>query len=119
MAVGCDVGKAQRDKGKRGELMLRDVLRRHGWLGAERGQQRHGGPESPDVRGGPKGYHFECKFVESLNARLALVQAQADAGADEVAIVAHKRSSQAWTATLDLDALLRLLRELELRRMLD
>lgn len=113
------MGKAQRDKGKRGELMLRDVLRRHGWLGAERGQQRHGGPESPDVRGGPVGYHFECKFVEALNARSALDQAKVDAGAGEVAIVAHKRSGLPWTATLDLNQLLDLLRELELRRMLD
>tara|TARA_R110000782_G_scaffold253743_1_gene341967 strand:- start:41354 stop:41695 length:342 start_codon:yes stop_codon:yes gene_type:complete len=113
------VGKAQRDKGKRGELMLRDILRRHGWAGAERGQQRHGGPESPDVRGGPVGYHFECKFVEALNVRSALVQAAEDAGEGEVPIVAHKRSSQAWTATLDLDQLLTLLRELEVRRMMD
>ena len=112
-------GKGRRAKGARGERMLRDILRRHGWPGAERGQQRHGGPDSPDVRGGPPGYHFEAKFVEALNVRSALAQAQADAGAAEVAIVAHKRSSQAWVAILDLEALLGLLRELELRRMLD
>lgn len=111
------MGKAQRDKGARGERMLRDVLRAHGWRGAERGQQRHGGPESPDVRGGPAGYHFECKFVEALNVRKALEQAKADSG-DDVAIVAHKRSGEPWVASLDLDHLLGLLRELEISRIL-
>ena len=53
------------------------------------------------------------------NRRSALVQAAEDAGEGEVPIVAHKRSSQAWTATLDLDQLLTLLRELEVRRMMD
>jgi len=112
------MARASRDKGKRGELMLRDVLRRHGWPGAERGQQRHGGPGSPDVRGGPAGVHFECKFVEALSARVALDQARADAGEGEIPIVAHKRSREPWVAILELDALLELLRERELGRLL-
>ena len=113
------MGKAERDKGKRGELLLRDVLRDHGLLSAERGQQRHGGPDSPDVRGGPRGFHFECKFVQALNARKALEQAHDEAPPGHIPIVAHKREREGWTATLDLDELLTLLRELELRRMLD
>jgi hypothetical protein len=112
------MGKAQRDKGKRGELMLRDVLRAHGWASAERGQQRHGGPDSPDVRGGPAGVHLECKFVEALSARSALDQAKADAGVGEVAVVAWKRARAPWVAILDLDAVLELLRERELWRLL-
>ena len=113
------MGKRERDKGKRGELMLRDVLRRHGWTDAERGQQRAGGADSPDVRGGPAGIHFECKFVEALSSLKALDQARADAPADAVPVVAHKRSRAPWLAILDLDALLGLLRELEARRMMD
>lgn len=113
------VGKAERDKGKRGELLLRDVLREHGWAKAERGQQRHGGPDSPDVRGGPKGFHFECKFVQALNVRKALEQAVDEAPPGDVAIVAHKREREGWTATLGLDDLLTLLRELEIRRTMD
>ena len=50
------MGKRERDRGKRGELMLRDVLRAAGWVNAERGQQRAGGADSPDVRGGPRGW---------------------------------------------------------------
>ena len=113
------MGNAQRDKGKRGELMLRDVLRQAGWLKAERGQQRHGGPESPDVRGGPVGVHFECKFVETLNVRKALTQADGDRAPGEFAVVAHKRSGEPWIASLFLGDLLGLLRELEVRRMMD
>ena len=98
--------------------MLRDVLRAAGWADAERGQQRHGGPDSPDVRGGPVGVHWECKFVEALNTRSALAQAQAEAPADSVPIVAHKRSGAPWIAILALDDLLGLLRELEALRVL-
>lgn len=117
MLSGVAVGKAQRDKGKRGELLLRDVLRRAGWPHAERGQQRHGGPDSPDVRGGPKGVHFECKFVEALSTRVALDQARADAGPGEIPIVAHKRERRPWVAIMDLDDVLGLLYELEVRRI--
>ena len=107
------MSKRSRDKGKRGELLLRDVIRQHGWPGAERGQQRHGGPDSPDVRGGPPGYHFECKFTERLSASQALDQARGDAGPGEVPIVAHKSSRRPWLAILSLDDLLKILRELE------
>jgi len=99
--------------------MLRDVLRRHGWASAERGQQRHGGPDSPDVRGGPAGVHLECKFVEALSARVALEQARADASHGEIPVVAWKRTREPWVAILDLDAVLELLRERELRRLLE
>ena len=99
--------------------MLRDVLRAAGWPKAERGQQRAGGADSPDVRGGPAGVHFECKFTETLRLREALAQAQGDAPPDSLAIVAHKANGKPWVAVLDLDALLGLLRELERRRMMD
>ena len=112
------MGKAQRDRGKRGELLLRDVLREAGWPSAERGQQRAGGADSPDVRGGPEGVHFECKFTERLDARSALEQARGDAGPGRTPVVAHKRARAPWVAILDLDALLALLRELEMRRMM-
>ena len=112
------MGKRERERGKRGELMLRDVLRAAGWPGAERGQQRAGGADSPDVRGGPVGVHFECKFVERLRARVALDQARADSGPGDVPIVAWKRAREPWVAILGLDDLLDLLREIELARIL-
>ena len=113
------MGKAERDKGARGELMLRDVLRKHGWPRAERGAQRHGSPDSPDVRHGPVGVHFECKFVESLSPRAALGQACEDAGLGETPAVAWKKSKEPWVVVLHLGAFLDLLRELELRRLME
>lgn len=111
------MGKAERDRGKRGELLLRDVLRAAGWTAAERGQQRAGGVESPDVKNGPRGVHIECKFVERLSPRAALAQARRDAPADAVPVVAWKTARQEWVAVLALDDLLRLLRDIEHARI--
>ena len=69
----------QRDKGKRGELKHRDVLRELGFVDAERGQQRHGGPDSPDVRNGIPGCHPEVKFYERHAAIRHLEQAEREA----------------------------------------
>lgn len=90
--------------------MLRDVLRRAGWPATERGQQRHGGPDSPDVRGGPEGYHFECKFVETLRLREALRQATSEAPRGVAPVVAWKRARGPWVAVLLLEDLLELVR---------
>jgi len=113
------MGKRERDKGKRVELLLRDKLREFGWAGAERGQQRHGGPDSPDVRYGPTGCHFECKGVESLRLTAAIRQAEADAGPGEAPIVVWKKSRAPWVAILPLDVLLALLCEHEARELLE
>lgn len=69
------MGSMQRNKGKRGELMHRDVLRSLGFSGAERGQQRHGGPDSPDVRNGIPDAHPEVKYYKSHAAIRHLEQA--------------------------------------------
>lgn len=73
------MGKHQRDKGKRGEIKHRDVLRVLGFTEAERGQQRHGGPDSPDVRNGIPGCHPEVKFYAAHAAVRHLEQAQREA----------------------------------------
>lgn len=95
------MGKAEREKGKRGERMLRDLLRLNGFESARRGQQYSGTETSADVVGVP-GLHIECKFVEKCNLRAALKQAEADAGeGDDFPIVFHKREREPWIAVLD------------------
>lgn len=97
-----------RQKGKRGELEWRDVLREEGWLGAARGQQRSG-LEEADVVGGPVGMHFEVKRVERLDLRAAVEQAKRDAGGNQIPVVAHRRNSdRQWLATVDARTLLRM-----------
>lgn len=90
------MGKAQRDKGKRGELLWRNVCREHGF-DAERGGQSNG-KVIADVIGLP-GIHQEVKFVEHLNLRAAMEQSVHDAKG-EIPIVAHKMSRKPWLVTL-------------------
>ena len=62
-----------RSKGQRGERQWRDEIRAAGWQ-AERGQQRSGSPDSPDVKTDMP-IHFEVKAVEKLNLGAAVEQA--------------------------------------------
>lgn len=92
------MGKASREKGKRGERMFAKLLREHGY-DAKRGVQYQGSPDSPDVVGLP-GVHTEVKFVEKLNLHSAMEQSKRDAGEDEMPLVAHKRSREEWLVTM-------------------
>ena len=92
------MGKASREKGKRGERLFAKLLREHGY-DAKRGVQYQGSPDSPDVVGLP-GVHAEVKFVEKLNLHSAMEQSKRDAGEDEMPLVAHKRSREEWLVTM-------------------
>ena len=95
-----------REKGKRGERMLAQVLREHGYE-ARRGLQYKGGAESPDVIG-LAGIHIECKFVEHLNLSEAYAQAFRDAGNGEIPAVFHKKSREPWMVSLTLEDFLKI-----------
>lgn len=84
----------QRQKGIRGELEWRDELRAHGY-DAERGQQRAGGGDSPDVAGGIPGTHVEVKRTEAFRLYDAVNQARRDsAGTGKIPYVAHRCNSR-------------------------
>lgn len=91
-----------RDKGARGERLWRDLLREAGWSEARRGQQFAGGTDSPDVVGGPEGWHPEVKFVQALNVREAYAQATRDAKGKKP-YVAWKKNNQPWLVVLSAD----------------
>lgn len=95
------MGKASRDKGKRGERELASKLREHGY-DARRGVQYHGGPDSPDVIG-LEGVHIEVKRVERLSLYDALSQAKADAGPGEMPVVMHRRNNCEWVVIQPLE----------------
>ncbi len=85
-----------RAKGKRGELELAKTLTALGYP-AERGQQRRGGEDSPDVICPPlAGFHIECKVTATCQmhspAQLAEWDAQArrDAGQFRTPLVVHR-----------------------------
>jgi Holliday junction resolvase len=109
-----------RQKGKNGELELAKFLREHGFAEARRGQQFHGGADSPDCVGVP-GHHIECKRVEALSLYAAYDQAVRDAGPGSVPLVAHRKNGTPhhplpWLAILSLDDYLLMVRELEVLR---
>lgn len=102
-----------RNKGARGEREWAAFLSALGF-DAHRGQQRHGGPDSPDVRGGIPGTHAEVKRVEKLNIWQAMEQAQAEAPEGDIPYVAHRRNRSPWLVTLRASDLERLARKLEM-----
>lgn len=96
-----------RAKGQRGELEVRDLLRAAGFE-AERGQQRAGGSDSPDVKHNIPGYHIEVKLCEQFNLFKALAQATQD-NPDAIPLIFHRRNYMPWMVCLPAEELLRLL----------
>lgn len=90
-----------RDKGARGEreaaAALIEVLGCH----AERGVQRSGSPDSPDVRTSVEGVHIEVKRVERGNVHNWMEQAVRDAG-DQCPVVMHRKNRTEWLITVRL-----------------
>lgn len=91
-----------KEKGKRGELELAALLRDYGFTDAKRGQQYHGGSDSPDIVDALPGIHIECKRVEKLNIVEAMAQADRDCG-DNIPAVFHRRNRTPWLVTIHLD----------------
>lgn len=107
------MGKPSRDKGKRGEREVASLLRSYGY-DAHRGQQFHGGKESPDVVGLP-GVHIEVKRTEAFRLWDALSQAKADAG-DDMPVVIHRKNDCEWVVVQPLKDWIELYREWEASR---
>lgn len=94
------MGKASREKGKRGERELARILREAGY-DARRGQQYCGAAGDADVVGLP-GIHLEVKRVERFNLYDALSQAKGDARGDEMPVVVHRRNDCEWVVVQPL-----------------
>ena len=107
------MSKASREKGKRGEREVASLLREYGY-DARRGQQYHGGQDSPDVVGLP-GTHIEVKRTERLDLYGALAQSKADAGED-MPIVVHRKNNSEWVVIQPLKDWIDLYRAWELEK---
>ena len=108
------MGKMQREKGKRGEREVVELIKRYGFE-ARRGQQFKGGVDSPDVIHNIPNVFVEVKYREKFSLYPALEQAleEADGAAP---VVFHRRSGKPWVAIMDARTFLesmKYLRELE------
>lgn len=99
-------GKTSRNKGKRRELELVHILQEAGYP-VRRGYVFN---HEPDIVGF-KGFHIECKGVESLNVRKALYQSITDAEKrqDGIPLMIWKKSHEPWTVTMRLDDFLKII----------
>lgn len=95
------MGRMSRNKGKRGENELANILKAHGY-DARRGQQFSGANGDADVVGLP-GVHIEVKRTESLSLYTALEQAESDAREGEIPVVFHRRNRKRWVAIMELE----------------
>jgi len=103
------MSKAQREKGKRGERLWRDVVRSYGFDAQRAGyKQSHLGSGGADVED-DSGYWWEVKFVEKLNVRQAYEQASNACPIGVPPVVAHKTSSKPFLVTLAGEDFLRLI----------
>ena len=87
------MGKAEREKGARGERMLKEFLNSLG-LSVRRGYVFLKQSDLVDL----PGIHIECKFVEKLNVRNAMYQAieEAKKRRDGMPTVFWKKSREPW-----------------------
>ena len=90
-----------RNKGKRGELELANLLKSYGYE-TRRGVQYSGINGDADVVGLP-GIHIECKYTERLNLQDAYDQSKHDAREGEIPTVMHRRNHCERLVTLKLD----------------
>ena len=105
------MGKASREKGKRGEREIAALFRAHGFQ-AKRGQQYRGGPDSPDiVHDLPYGLYVEVKFREQVSPYAALEQVSCDAALEDTPVVFMRKLRKPWIVVMDADDFLDLMEE--------
>lgn len=105
------MGKASKEKGKRGERELAAALREHGYS-ARRGQQFCGASGDADVIG-LDGIHIEVKRTEALRLYDALAQAKGDSRSGEMPVVMHRKSRHEWVVIQPLSDWIELYKEWE------
>jgi hypothetical protein len=106
------MGRAQRQKGKRGERQAAKAVTAALGVSARRGVQFKGGPDSADIEVDILGVHWEVKFVERESVRTWMAQACEESGG-QVPVVLHKRSRGEWLITLQLERLYEFVQRLE------
>ena len=101
-----------REKGKRGELEVANLLKTYGY-DCRRGQQYCGSNGDADVVGLP-GIHIEVKRKEKFNLYESLEQAIRDAKVKKLMpVVFHRKNNREWVVVLRLTDFLSILKKME------
>lgn len=95
------MGRMSREKGKRGEREIAEILRNFGY-DARRGQQFSGANGDADVVGLP-GVHIEVKRVERFALYDALKQSMNDSRPGEMPVVFHRKSREGWVVVQPIE----------------
>ena len=112
------MGKAERERGKRGERLFCWLCREYGYDAHRTAQFRGNTGAAGDVEGLP-GVHVEVKYQERLNLRDAMAQSIRDneaEGKGNIPIVAHKKNNADWLITLRAGDFFEIYREWEAGR---
>ncbi len=96
-------------KGKTFERWVANYLKEHGY-DARRGQQYHGGADSPDVVG-LDGFHIECKNTQQWSDYKFMEQAVNDSAEGEIPIVIAKKNQKKPLVIIRLDDFMKLIKE--------
>jgi Holliday junction resolvase len=111
------MGKAEREKGKRGEREIARLLRDMGF-DAHRTQQYCGNTgDAADVIG-IEGFHLEVKRCEVTKIHEWIRQSERDCG-EKVPIVLHRRNGEPWYATMPAIDLFQLIKEVRDEKQAD
>lgn len=105
------MGRASRDKGKRGEREAAAELGALLGVDARRGVQYQGGPDSPDVVLAGTRLHVEAKRTERLSLYAAVAQAEEDAPDGSVPLVWHRANGRDSVIVVSTHRLVELARE--------
>lgn len=107
LVEGRAMGKASKDKGKRGEREVANFLKSYG-IDASRGQQFCGINGDADVIG-LDGFHIEVKRVEAFKLYEAMEQSKRDARDGEIPTVWHRKNNHDWVVVIGADDFMKLL----------
>ena len=112
------MGKASRDKGKRGEREFAALCRDQGYDAHRTAQYRGNTGAAGDVEGLP-GIHVEVKRTETLRLADYMAQSKRDAKAEgkgNIPIVAWKKNDHPWYVVLEAKDFFTIYREWEAGR---
>lgn len=98
------VSRRERDKGRKGESEVRQLLERYGFH-VHAGQRNLAGTSDTTATRNGVTLHVECKRQETARPWAWIAQAEADAADDAIPLVAFRRSHGRWYALLPLEDL--------------